>query len=104
MGYYTKRYINEILSDVIYKDDILEAMKSSKFYSNLDYALNDDTKSADFEKWMISASKKLKDILIVIDCKGENDNDQYRLYFKNGKMFKSIGTISYETFTEDKLE
>ncbi len=49
-------------------------------------------------------SNKFPDVLFELDGYGEEQGDIWRKYFKNGKMQKSVGKITYEPFDEGKLK
>jgi hypothetical protein len=56
------------------------------------------------ERDMKKYSKKHPTVLFELIGKGENDDDRWKKYFKNGKMQVCKAKITYPKFNESKLE
>lgn len=107
MGYYTyyelsiikidnnnspKRQIHTILNEIINNDfkDYNPFEEACKWY--------------DWESDMINLSKKYPNILFCLDGNGEEDEDLWRCYFKDGKSQFCKAIISYDEYDENKLK
>ena len=102
MGYYT-RYTLEVDScpDELYEifENDYYGLKSAYFEK-----FRETLKWYRHEEEMKELSNKFPDILFTLSGEGEDQGDLWRKYFKNGKMQKVDGIISYENFDEGKLK
>ena len=64
----------------------------------------DSVKWYEHERDMRDFSKKYPDILFILSGEGEENEDVWRAYFKNGKMQKCKAIISFDPFDADKLK
>jgi hypothetical protein len=108
MGYYTEYslYIEA-------KTDIDAKFIMHNLFEDEDYArmaLEEDGSTGEACKWydheidLISFSLKYPDVIFKLMGDGEESNDLWVKYFKNGKIQKCKGIINYEPFDESKLK
>lgn len=100
MGYYTRHEL-EIVSGVDYNIDYEQEISELADYGS---CFEDSIKWYDCEKNMKEYSKKHPNTIFCINGEGEESGDIWKAYFKNGKMFKTKAVITFEEFTEDKLQ
>lgn len=110
MGYYTE-YNLEIKTDANKYDDALrKAVEKLKELGVIDYALYEDLESCDTCKWyehesdMKKVSEFVEDVLFELKGIGEESDDMWIKYFKNGKMQTCKAKIVYESFEETQLK
>lgn len=97
MGYYTDYEVSSTLDFSEYKD-ILEELS--------DYEFDDgfvNAKWYDHEDHMKALSLRYKDVLFTLRGNGEESDDIWCKYFKNGKMQRSQAKIVFDEFNEDSL-
>lgn len=104
MGYYTHYSVKSM-------DDCIELYIEDMF-NDIDYAecafdsrgrTNQDCKWYEHEKDMRKFSKKYPDVVFELIGEGEESEDRWKKYFKNGKMQYAKAKIEYEEFDENKL-
>jgi hypothetical protein len=99
MGYYTTHELSIHSGDGYlfeYKEEIAEQIGFNPFQDSIKwYSCDND---------MLEFSKKHPDITFCMYGEGEENKDIWYAYFKNGKMFKAKAVITFEEFTEDKLQ
>lgn len=100
MGYYTVHKL-VIVSGDDYMTDYESEIKEESGYG--DSLFNHEVKWYDYEKDMLLYSKKHPKVVFLIEGEGEDREDIWRAYFKNGRNYRIKGTISFEEFSEDKL-
>lgn len=95
MGYYTKyelsydtRVVTESVEDITSYDNHYFTT-GCKFYGN--------------EKVLKDFSTKYPDVLFTLTGLGEEPDDQWIKYFKNGKMQLAKAKITFDSFDESKL-
>jgi hypothetical protein len=104
MGYYTR--FNITISDNTNICNIVERLCSISGY-NWDYC---DDEIYDFCKWyehehdMYLLSKEFPDIVFTVTGDGEESDDLWREYWKDGKVQNANRHIVYDEYNEDKLE
>ena len=100
MGYITKYLLSVYNEEKKLPDDI----------DDLNFDDVGDILAATVEKWytydidMKRYSKKHPEITFLLEGQGENSEDLWRCYFKNGKMFHTDAKIIYEEYDESKLK
>lgn len=100
MGYLTNYSLRVIgQTDVDHEEQIGEA---STYGST--YIFQEDCKWYDHEDDMRDYSKLYPELVFVLEGKGEDYDDIWIKYFKNGKMQSCYATISFEEFDETKLK
>jgi hypothetical protein len=105
MGYSTMYSLEIEQGDIT----IEEFMKTVDEKSNLYYAVDEDGSSVDEIKWynheeeMKELSKKFPDIVFRLHGEGEENDDIWYKYFKNGKMQSCYATLHFDDYSEDKL-
>lgn len=99
MGYETK-YTFEFTSDSVYceEDDLIEDIEDVSGYN-----IFHSVKWYDHEKHMLTVSLKHPEILFTLMGDGEDADDIWVKYFKNGKIQVAKGVITYEAFDPEKL-
>lgn len=109
MGYYT----NYTLTTT--PDNFTEEMKNKLMEINPDYfereewveeLLNGDMNSKWYsnEEDILELSKFFPDILFELEGEGEDNEDMWKKYFKNGKSQYAKAKIIFEDFDESKLK
>lgn len=103
MGYYTD-FIIKVEGEKM-SDDIVNAITNISQYEFEWY--NDEIST--YSKWyncdddMRKLSELFPDKLFRVDGQGEDPDDIWRLYWKNGKVQESKRIVLYEPFDENKL-
>lgn len=99
MGYYTRHEL-EIVSGNDFVTDYEQEIIDSTDYSSL---FDHEIKWYDCEEDMKAYSKNHPNVVFCINGEGEENGDIWKSYFKNGKMFKTKATMTFEEFNESKL-
>lgn len=99
MGYYTRHQLTIIEGDNYTTDYEQEIAEVTQYFN----CFEDEIKWYDQEKDMIKYSKKHPNTTFMIEGEGEDSGDIWRAYYKNGKMFRTIGIVHFEDYSEDKL-
>lgn len=87
---------------------ILESPEAEGF-EGLDYAIGTDGDRLDDVKWyyheedMKDLSLKFPEIVFVLRGEGEDNDDTWYKYFKNGKMQSCYAVITFDEYDESKL-
>lgn len=91
--------------------EILSELNAEGKFSHLDYYAVDDNGNSyepchwyDHELDMKGVSKIYPDTVFVLHGEGEESDDIWNKYFKNGKMQSCYAVITFEDFDEGKLE
>ena len=95
MGYYTN-YDTSGNSE-----EIKAAINEASGYINVE---DDCIKWYDHEEHMKEVSLKFPDQLLVLEGDGEEQGDQWKAYYKNGKVQVCKAIITFEEFDEKKLK
>lgn len=109
MGYYTNYVVR---AKNIYNpatEDFISNFLETAYYP---FHQRGDTWSIDESKWydchkdMLRLSKRpeVKDVLFEVFGEGEDRDDSWVAYFKNGKMVKYKPTVTWPEFSEDDLK
>jgi hypothetical protein len=102
MGYYTKYN----LKTKPYKEGLIQELLDEENA----YGIDEDGNSTDSVKWyghetdLREFSKEHPDILFILEGEGEENDDLWILYVKNGKSQRCRPIITYEEFDEKKLK
>lgn len=109
MGYYTNYVVKakDIFNPATH--DFISEFLERAYYP---FYQRGDTWSIDEEKWynwredMLRLSKQpeAKDVLFKVSGEGEDRNDSWIAYFKNGKTVKYEPTVVWPEFSEDDLK
>lgn len=97
MGYYTRFDISENLPTV------QEAIQEASDYGNW-YEGQIEAKWYKWEAHCRKVSEDFPNLVIVVEGHGEEQGDDWRAYFKQGKMQQAKATVTYESFDESKLK
>ena len=101
MGYYTRHEL-EIIEGNDYVTEYENEISDLAGYNN---CFSDESiKWYNCEQDMKKYSKKHPNTIFCISGEGEENEDIWKAYFKNGKMFKTKAIIIFEYFSEDKLQ
>ena len=104
MGYYTIFK----LSTVNGSEDLIEKLIES--CEDASYALEPNGETYDSAKWyscdddLKRFSKGYPEALFILSGEGEDNDDIWKAYFKNGKVHKEKAQIIFNTFDESKLK
>jgi len=101
MGYYTDFSLRIVEGDD-YKTNYEEEIGEASNYGSATF--NDSIKWYDHEIDMKAYSKLHPKVLFALEGIGEENEDMWVKYFKNGKMQKVAAKITYEDYDEFKLE
>lgn len=88
------------IPDTIDEASIIDEVQTASGYT---YLFDDACKWYSHEVEMVKISKKYPNALFVLSGEGENNDDLWIKYFKNGKMQKCIAKITYEPLDLEKL-
>jgi len=66
--------------------------------------IEENTRWQEMEEEMSAYSLKYPEILFIVHGEGEESQDLWRHYFKNGKSWETRAQIVYEDFKEEYLE
>ena len=102
MGYYT-RYELEVIEGNDYKTDYAEGISNESGY-DCNLFGGEEFKWYDHERDMISYSVKHPNTVFKLTGYGEDSEDMWVAFFKNGKMHKSQAVITFEDYDESNLE
>jgi hypothetical protein len=100
MGYYT-RYKLEIVEGNDYKTDYEKEIGKAIGYIN---CFEDEIKWYEHEKDMRKFSKKYPKTIFALNGEGEERDDIWTEYYKNGKMQRCKTRIVVDEFNESLLE
>jgi hypothetical protein len=100
MGYYTV-YTLEIIEGDDYKTDHEEGIVNLTDYN---YLFEESVKWYDHEEDMLKYSKMHPNVLFELIGNGEESGDQWKAYFKNGKMQSCPAIITFDEYDESKLK
>lgn len=114
MGYYTAYYLTATYesNDGVFPEKLEAEIERMNVFSekDFDYAPNVKAWYAPEEKWydceidMIKLSKRFPDVFFELSGDGEESDDFWKAYFKNGMEQFAPGEITYEPFSPDKLK
>ncbi len=99
MGYYTEYRLHII-------DDDLELINHHKGISNITKfnPFISDCKWYGNDSHMIEYSIIYPEFTFILDGTGEDPNDRWKSYYKNGKLFTTYAKIIFEEYNESKLK
>lgn len=106
MGYYT-RYRLET-DDTIFGSETISHFRKDN--ESARHALTERGESTDGTKWyshqedLEKFSLKYPNTLFILYGEGEESGDIWKLYVKGGKSFKAKAILTFEEYSEDKLE
>ena len=101
MGYLTYHKL-EIIGDANPEIDYEEEIGICSEYGNSPFYQH--VKWYEYENDMRSFSKKYPDLIFVVTGEGEDNDDIWKAYFKDGLMFRAKAQIVFEEFSLDKLK
>jgi len=114
MGYYTEHnldLLNSITLKQINDDEKYKIISDLRFTDdNINYVIDSTGKCKDRCKWyekeddLLIYSKFHPTIIFELTCNGDDNEDNYILYFLNGKMTRCEGKIVYEQLDINKLK
>lgn len=105
MGYYTSHRLN--ITGGGKKFEIIEDLRES--YEDANYAIDESGATEESCKWyshdrdMIEFSKKYPESIFELSGQGEEPEDTWRHYFKNGKSKMIKARIVFDDFNEGDL-
>jgi len=111
MGYYTCFSLEVMNADnsALHPESTAIIAKLRDANENANYALNEDGTTEMDAKWydytdeLREFSKLYPDALLVLYGDGENSDDFWYSYFRNGQMQCTPGRIEFDEFDEKKL-
>lgn len=96
MGYYTQFNISNNPSTV---QQAIEDKSQYSFYSG-----HMEGKWYSYKADCIEVSKQFPNLVIEVTGDGEEQGDQWKHYFKDGKSFLAEAVVTFEEFDESKLK
>jgi hypothetical protein len=110
MGYYTrfKLSVKSPIEQTLTEESIIHDFREK--YEEAGYALNDDGGTEESCKWYESEkdlkefSKSYPEHLFILEGKGEEAGDLWKLYVKNGKCQRASARIVFDEYDESKLQ
>ena len=96
MGYYTDYDISGN------REEVADAIEETSGYSWYGRSMNG--KWYDWHVHCTAVSKQFPDELITVEGDGEEQGDQWKAYFKNGKSQVCKAIVTFEPFDESKLK
>lgn len=99
MGYYTRHEL-DLQGKIDYSLDYEVEISNFTDYS---HCFEDCIKWYDCENDMRNFSKQYPETVFIITGYGEENDDIWRAYFQNGKMFKTKAKFVFEEFSSEKL-
>lgn len=96
MGYYTDFDVSNNSEEVI---EVIEEISQYDWHGG-----QINAKWYDWREHCSKVSQMFPDQLIVVEGDGEEQGDQWKAYFKNGKCQFSKAIITFEPFDESKLK
>lgn len=98
MGYYTTFNLEVIgHTEIDHEEEI-----NNEFHDG--YSVFDDSaKWYDYQDDMKKYSLKYPDLVFKLEGQGEQNDDMWIAYFKNGKMQECPAVITFDDFDESKL-
>lgn len=102
MGYYTNFTIQ--FDDPNISDAFEHAFDTVTDYEGCLDDFGMYAKWYDYEKDMIEISKQFPGVLFTVSGEGEENDDIWRSYFKDGKTQFSKAIITFEPYDEGKLK
>lgn len=106
MGYNTN-YSLDLHNVIGIEESIISALREKEI---IRYALDENLDSYDSVKWydhetdMREISKQFPNVIFELHGEGENNEDIWDKYFRNGKMQACYAKIVIPPFDESKLE
>lgn len=97
MGYYTTFDISDNPEVV---QEVIEAKSQYSFYGGQ----ASDVKWYDWKDHCLEVSKDFPNLVINVEGDGEEQGDQWKAYFKNGKVQVCKAIVTFEDFDESKLK
>jgi len=97
MGYYTTYDISANSTEI---QDAIEKKSEYSFYGGF----ASDVKWYDWRTDCSDVSLRFPDELIIVEGDGEEQSDQWKAYFKNGKSQICKAIVTFEPFDESKLK
>lgn len=95
MGYYTRYDISNN------SPEVKQAINEISGYNDVEC---DEIKWYQHKDHCTQVSKMFPDELITVDGEGEEQGDQWRAYYKDGKSQYCKAIITFEPFDESKLK
>lgn len=106
MGYYTAYSLDVSGASIEQMDRIVDFLSKRKI---IGYALNDNLECYDTVKWydhntdMLELSIEIPDLLFCLHGEGEDTEDLWNKYYKNGRMQECYAEIVYPGYDPRKL-
>lgn len=99
MGYYTdfnfENNPDEVIEEINKISGYGDEPETTEYYERKWYSWEED---------MRKVSKKFPDVIIHLEGNGEEQGDQWKAYFKNGKAQVVHAEIKFAPFDESKLK
>ncbi len=102
MGYYTY-YELEVVGGEKKAEDYVNEIGEISGYTGEEGPFYDTVKWYDHEKDMKTMSQRYPDVLFILSGDGEESDDFWKEYHKNGKVQRVKGSLVYPEFDETKL-
>jgi len=102
MGYYTEYALSANNAEGL-EDKITKDLEEISGYS-IRFGYSDSCKWYNHQDDMLTLSKIYPNVVFVLEGEGEESEDLWIKYFKNGKMQVCKAEITFEKFDENKLK
>lgn len=103
MGYYSEHSLSVIKGD----DSLIQSFREESDNAMYAFSENGDCKQRckwySAEKELIDFSKKHSETLFLLEVKGEENEDIWKLYVRNGKKQMCKAILTFEEYNEQKL-
>lgn len=105
MGYYTEYELQ--LEDTDSPIKIIDTFRKdcplAKVAFDGNGEFNTDIKWYSHKEDLLNISKKYPEVLFILEGVGDNADDVWRLYARNGKSFRAMAKLIYPEFEEELL-
>lgn len=105
MGYYTEHTLKAFNAKNIenFEEEFAQILEDISGYS-YEEIQGDSIKWYTADENMLEASKMYPDVIFELSGNGEEKEDIWRTYYKNGKKHDAKVSITFEPYDEEKLK
>lgn len=105
MGYYTQHWLTVEEGDITVQEIMSKVDEDSELYYTFDEDGHptDAIKGYKLDEYMKELSLQYKDVVLMVKGEGEDNEDTWKKYFKNGKMQECYAKIIFDEYDESQL-